>query len=41
MKTVWYLDDENIRHYTVVVNPVELIFLKNRFDYIGIVNEEQ
>ena len=35
MKTVWYLDDENMKHVTVVRDPAELIFLKERFDFVG------
>lgn len=35
MKAVWYLDDENVKHVTVVCNPAELIFLKERFDFVG------
>ena len=37
MKTVWYIDDENIKHFTVVHHETELIFLKSRFDFVGIV----
>lgn len=40
MKTVWYLDDDYVRHITVVRDPAELIFLKMRFDYVGILYEE-
>ena len=40
MKTVWYLDDDYARHITVVREPAELIFLKMRFDYVGIISEE-
>ena len=39
MKTVWYLDDDYTRHITVVHEPAELIFLKMRFDYVGIISE--
>ena len=39
MKTVWYLDDDYTRHITVVREPAELIFLKTRFDYVGIISE--
>ena len=35
MKVVWYIDDENVKHFTVVRNPAELIFLKERFDFVG------
>jgi hypothetical protein len=35
MRAVWYLDDENVKHVTVVRNPAELIFLKERFDFVG------
>ena len=40
MKTVWYLDDDYLRHITVVHEPAELTFLKMRFDYVGIISEE-
>jgi hypothetical protein len=40
MKTVWYLDDDYMRHITVVRDPAELIFLKMRFDYVGVFSEE-
>jgi len=35
MQAVWYLDDENMKHVTVVRDPAELIFLKERFDFVG------
>ena len=35
MKAVWYIDDFNVKHFTVVRNPAELIFLKERFDFVG------
>jgi hypothetical protein len=35
MRAVWYLDDENVKHVTVVRDPAELIFLKERFDFVG------
>ena len=38
VQTVWYIDDDNQRHITVVREPAELIFLKERFDYVGIVS---
>ena len=36
MKTVWYLDDENIKHITVISSSEELEFLQKRFLYVGI-----
>ena len=39
MKTVWYIDDENVKHYTVIYHKAELIFLKYRFDFVGIVED--
>ena len=38
MKTVWYIDDDNIRHFTVVYDADELAFLQERFDYVGILS---
>ena len=35
MKAVWYLDDENVKHFTVVRDPAELTFLKERFEFVG------
>lgn len=35
MKAVWYLDDDNVKHFTVVCDSTELIFLKERFDFVG------
>ena len=35
MKTVWYIDDFNLRHITVVHDQSELIFLQERFDLVG------
>lgn len=39
MKTVWYIDDDNIRHYTVVHHNSELVFLRMRFDFVGVVSD--
>ena len=39
MKAVWFLDDENIKHFTVVRNSAELIFLKERFDFVGTIED--
>ena len=39
MKTVWYLDDDNAKHFTVVRDPAELIFLKQRFDFVGVIED--
>lgn len=36
MKTVWYLDDENVKHITVVQSQAEFDFLKERFHYAGV-----
>ena len=38
VQTVWYIDDDNIRHYTVIKNEHELTFLKNRFDFVGVID---
>lgn len=35
MKTIWYLDDDNIKHITVVNSEWEFNFFKNRFYYVG------
>ena len=35
MKAVWYLDDENVKHITVVSNSAEFGFLKERFEFVG------
>ena len=40
MKTVWYLDDDNVKHITVVSTTEEMIFLKERFGYVGILHED-
>ena len=40
METVWYLDDDNVKHFTVVREPCEMAFLQDRFDYVGIVGEK-
>ena len=34
MKTVLYLEDNNVKHYTVIQNAVELLLLRMRFDYV-------
>lgn len=39
MKTVWYIDDDNVKHFTVIRHAIELIFLKHRFDFVGIVED--
>ena len=39
IQTVWYLDDDNMKHFTVVRNPAELIFLKERFTFVGKIDE--
>jgi hypothetical protein len=39
MKAVWYLDDDYVKHFTVVRNPAELIFLKQRFDFVGVLED--
>ena len=36
MKTVWYLDDNNVKHITVINSTEELQFLQERFNYVGI-----
>jgi hypothetical protein len=35
LKSVWYLDDNNVKHITVVHSRAELIFLRERFDFSG------
>ena len=40
IQAVWYLDDDNVKHFTVVRNPAELIFLKERFSFVQKVDEE-
>ena len=35
MKAIWYIDDDNVKHVTVVRDSAELIFLKERFDFVG------
>ena len=39
MKTVWYIDHNNKRHCTVVRNILELILLKERYDFVGMINQ--
>lgn len=39
MKTVWYIDDENVKHFTVIYHETEFIFLKSRFDFVGMVED--
>ena len=39
MKTVWYLDDNNVKHFTVVRNALELLFLRQRFNYVGVFSD--
>ena len=34
MKTVLYLDHNNVKHYTVIQNIAELLLLRMRFDYV-------
>ena len=33
-QTVWYIDDHNVKHYTVIHSAQELCFLKLRFDFV-------
>ena len=35
LQAIWYLDDDNVKHFTVVRSQGELIFLKARFDFVG------
>lgn len=39
IQAVWYIDDDNVKHFTVVRNPAELIFLKQRFDFVHRVDD--
>ena len=34
-QVVWYLDDDNIKHFTVIHDICELLFLKDRFAFVG------
>ncbi len=34
IQAVWYIDDNNVKHYTVVNSAQELFFLKLRFDFV-------
>ena len=38
VQTIWYIDDNNQRHITVVREPAELAFIKARFEYVGIIS---
>ena len=40
IQAVWYLDDDNVKHFTVVRNSAELIFLKERFTFVRKIGEE-
>ena len=39
MKTVWYIDDDNIRHFTVIHSEGEFNFLKDRFEFVGLITD--
>lgn len=38
VQTIWYIDDNNQRHITVVREPAEFAFIKERFEYVGIIS---
>ena len=38
VQTIWYIDDDNQRHITVVREPAEFAFIKERFDYVGVIS---
>ena len=40
IQAVWYLDDDNVKHFTVVRNSAELNFLKERFSFVRKVDEK-
>jgi hypothetical protein len=35
VKAVWYIDDDNVKHITVIHQASELQFLKSRFIFVG------
>jgi hypothetical protein len=35
IRTVWYLDDDNVKHIIVIKSRSELLFLKERFEKVG------
>ena len=39
IQAVWYIDDNNVKHITVVQSHGELIFLKERFDFVGLLKD--
>ena len=41
MKTVWYIDDNNVKHVTVIQHEAELRFLQIRFDFVGTFDDYQ
>ena len=39
IQAVWYIDDDNVKHFTVITKEVELWFLRNRFDLVGFLED--
>lgn len=41
IQTVWYIDDNGVKHFTTVRETWELNFLKMRFLYVKIFDEHE